>query len=576
MKGISYLFASMLLAVLSSSASAQQYPGEVSWQLQHNAGGMGKFVQIDELGQTFVLEANSNSTSTINVYDAFGDLVGTRPLAFVATGFAIDPYADTEYVSHGQEVDAFYLDGETASSSDATSLLNFNNDGGGRAVAVWANTDEGTTDVSCIPNGPRWKLSFVASSALVDSQGNVLVINEAGTFNKGTQTISFYSETGQQLWTRTYNHTSLQGQFIGGFVEDPDGVGYLIINGTGDIVNSVNYHIEAINPSDGGTDLWQTTDQPQNVTAAAVDDSNLYLELSSGQLFAISSQNTGNLQAGQTAWFLNQPADQLAINTGGVIVGVYNSTANAYEVLNFYVVNGNRLSEELIPCASTSDEGMLIGGENIYATYVGATGGSNSAAVVARLIFAGNLNRVVLPSSVVGGSSIPGDFVLTEADSGGVFLTISSNFSKIVTPPSNETLTSLSTTVPFPTSAIDTDTVVSITTTEPGSGVRRYSTVKVLTAEPASIKPTVSTIVSGATTMATITLTGPAGPSGKTVLLSSNEPSALSLPASISISPGKSTATVTLTAHTVTKNTVVTLTAKIGTQDAFGSITVEP
>jgi hypothetical protein len=58
--------------------------------------------------------------------------------------------------------------------------------------------------------------------------------------------------------------------------------------------------------------------------------------------------------------------------------------------------------------------------------------------------------------------------------------------------------------------------------------------------------------------------------------LSSNDPSALSLPASVSIGAGKTSATVTLTAHSVTKNTVVTLTAKIGTHDAFGSITVTP
>ncbi len=106
--------------------------------------------------------------------------------------------------------------------------------------------------------------------------------------------------------------------------------------------------------------------------------------------------------------------------------------------------------------------------------------------------------------------------------------------------------------------------------------MRRFSTTTVATAKPASIKPAATSVVSGKTTTATITLTGPAGPSGKTVTLSSNDPSALSLPATVSIGAGNSSAVVTLTAHAVAKSTVVTLTAKIGTNDAFGSITVTP
>ena len=159
-------------------------------------------------------------------------------------------------------------------------------------------------------------------------------------------------------------------------------------------MGSIAYQVEAIDPNNGASDQWMYSSTTGNVQLATADGGNVYLALNTGQLEALYTTSSG-LTPGTVNWTINQKADQLTFNMYGPLVGLYSSSANAFEVLNYSSMNGAWLSGQAIPTASAGDEGQFICGGGADATYIGTTGGTSSKAVMAKLIYGYHLSKVV-------------------------------------------------------------------------------------------------------------------------------------------------------------------------------------
>lgn len=85
-----------------------------------------------------------------------------------------------------------------------------------------------------------------------------------------------------------------------------------------------------------------------------------------------------------------------------------------------------------------------------------------------------------------------------------------------------------------------------------------------------------SSVVSGGSLTANVSLSSPAGNGGVAVSLASSRPDVLAVPASVTVPAGAASASVQLRVATVTSDTVVTLTASLGGGILRASVTVRP
>jgi glucose/arabinose dehydrogenase len=93
---------------------------------------------------------------------------------------------------------------------------------------------------------------------------------------------------------------------------------------------------------------------------------------------------------------------------------------------------------------------------------------------------------------------------------------------------------------------------------------------------PASLSANPSSVVGGSGSTGTVTLSGPAPPSGATVSLSSSNPAVASVPANVLVPAGSTSATFPISTAGVGISTTVTLTASYGTGSTSGGVTVIP
>lgn len=143
--------------------------------------------------------------------------------------------------------------------------------------------------------------------------------------------------------------------------------------------------------------------------------------------------------------------------------------------------------------------------------------------------------------------------------------------------PASVTLSAGSQTATF---AITTTPVVSDTSvTISGSynGVTKSTTLTVLAPVLKSLSFSPTRLAGGAKTTLTIMLTGPvASGSSLTVGLSSSDPTAAPVPASVTIPAGKSATSISILTGTVTSAKTVSVTGTQGTNTASASVTVNP
>ena len=178
----------------------------------------------------------------------------------------------------------------------------------------------------------------------------------------------------------------------------------------------------------------------------------------------------------------------------------------------------------------------------------------------------------VSPDSIVGGNTAAGSVSLTSSTTENLAVTLASTGP--VSLPSSVSVLPGTATASFQvvTQGVDSETLASITATS-GSAMQRV-TLKIDPAQVSSLSSSQTEILGGATMAAAIGLSGEAGPSGVSVSLSSSDPDAASVPATVKI-PSRATAVPFLIKTTASpSNAAVTITAATGSVSQTLMITV--
>lgn len=208
-----------------------------------------------------------------------------------------------------------------------------------------------------------------------------------------------------------------------------------------------------------------------------------------------------------------------------------------------------------------------------------AYGGPNGSGLGSGTVWALYLTQIkslsISPNSVFAGNDAVGTVTLSApAPSTGLVIPLSSNnacagvpsFVTIQAGSSSATFTVATTGVNVRTSAVVTA----------GAGVTQQSgvlTVNPVTLTNLSLSPT--SIGGGSTSTGTVTLSGPAGPGGVVVSLSTIDTGA-TLPASVQVPAGASTATFTISTKAVQVATAVMVAATLGSSTETATLTITP
>lgn len=179
------------------------------------------------------------------------------------------------------------------------------------------------------------------------------------------------------------------------------------------------------------------------------------------------------------------------------------------------------------------------------------------------------------PSTVTGGGSATGTITLGgAAPTGGIIVALSSSNPSVAAVPANVTIPagSASGTFMVTTSAVSVQSSASISATYNGTQ-SSILTVNPLMLTSISLNPTM--VAGGATSTATIRLSGAAPAGGVVIALSSSSTSIATVPASTTVLAGSTSGTFTVSANAVTSTMSVTISGTLnGTQGA--SLLVTP
>jgi subtilase family serine protease len=191
-------------------------------------------------------------------------------------------------------------------------------------------------------------------------------------------------------------------------------------------------------------------------------------------------------------------------------------------------------------------------------------------------ILRANLSGVsVSPNPVLGGSSATGTVTLTgPSGSAGALVTLASSNSALAKVPASVFVSAGNKTATFPitTNAVTLNTTVTITGTY---GVSASTAVTVSRANLSGYTINPSAVTGGGTVIGTVTLNGPAGPSGVQVILGSSNHAVAPVPSGITVPANKTSAQFTITTTHVTSITSVTLNAFAG-DTVSRTLTVRP
>ncbi len=182
------------------------------------------------------------------------------------------------------------------------------------------------------------------------------------------------------------------------------------------------------------------------------------------------------------------------------------------------------------------------------------------------------------PNPVVGGLGVTGTVTLANpAPAGGATVTLASTDDAAAPVPASVFIAAGQTTgtFTFTTGVTTTGTTVTVTATFQGSslGASLVISPTPVTIVPASLSFDPPSVAGGASSQATVTLTGPAPKNGLVVALSSSDPAA-QVPASVTVPAGSTSATFTITTSVVTQQVVATVTASANGTSVTGDLTV--
>ena len=180
------------------------------------------------------------------------------------------------------------------------------------------------------------------------------------------------------------------------------------------------------------------------------------------------------------------------------------------------------------------------------------------------------------PTTVVGGSNSTATVTLSgPAGPSGTVVNLTSSSSSATVPATMTVAAGASTgTFTVTTSSVSTATTATIT----GSlnSVNQTATLTINPAGLSSVSLNPSTVTGGTNSTGTVTLVGPAGPSGVTVNLTSQDPTNVSVPSSVTIASGSTSASFTVvTLKSYRLSYTNTITATQGATTKTATLTVQ-
>lgn len=184
----------------------------------------------------------------------------------------------------------------------------------------------------------------------------------------------------------------------------------------------------------------------------------------------------------------------------------------------------------------------------------------------------------LLPGEAASDSSVTVEPDLNDpAPSGGVTVSLSSSNPSLAPVPANVVIPAGSylSNVSITTGTATAVTDVTITATLPSGSVSRTLQIDPPpTVTSVALNPSTTTGTNGSSGF--VQLSEPAPGAGTTVSLSSSNPSAASVPSSVTVSSDQTGANFTVSTASVTTSTTVTITASAGSSSASATLTVNP
>lgn len=180
------------------------------------------------------------------------------------------------------------------------------------------------------------------------------------------------------------------------------------------------------------------------------------------------------------------------------------------------------------------------------------------------------------PTTIVGGNTSQGTITLNgRAPSGGAVINLASSDSNIASVPATTTVLAGATSVNFTITGKQVPLDSGATITASYHGINRVVDILVISQKIASLTLTPNPVVGGNTVQGRVTLAGPAV--GSTIVqLSSTNPTAASLPASVTIASGQTFGNFTITTHQVAGFTYADIIATLGGSQQMQTLTMQP
>jgi hypothetical protein len=211
---------------------------------------------------------------------------------------------------------------------------------------------------------------------------------------------------------------------------------------------------------------------------------------------------------------------------------------------------------------------------NLYG--VAEAGGANGLGMIWKLGNAVAIQGIATTSSLIQGSlGATGTVYLSgPAPTKGLAVTLTSSNPAVKVPPT-ATILANTASIAFPITTTVVSVLTSSTVTATIGSKSQSITIEVKPATVAKLAISPTSVYGGATSTGTITLSGPSGPSGSVIALSSNN-TAATVPATVTTA-GNATS-VAFTIHTVAVSSPVnvTITAKTGAVSSTGVVEVLP
>jgi hypothetical protein len=279
--------------------------------------------------------------------------------------------------------------------------------------------------------------------------------------------------------------------------------------------------------------------------------------------FSPANVVTGQMTTGTVVLNGNAPA-------GGITVTLTSSNSAAFPV----PANVN------VPATTSSQTFVVTGGAVGSSTPVTVMATTGSTTVMGKVTVLPAMSVTAVsfsPVSVTGGTSSNGTVSINQsAPAGGIMVSLSSGDPSVTVPlsvtvPAGRTFGTFTAT----TVGVAMTRIVTVTATLGGSNLGGNLTVSPAVISSFMLSP--ASVTGGTGSVGTVSLSGPAPPSGLTVTLMSNNTNAATVPGSFNIAGGASSGTFNATSLPVAAIANVSITATLPSGTAMpGALTVNP